>query len=148
LDGTELVSSVVVLLAIVLVLDRTTLLPSEDGLLFDVVGFQVLDVIGLTYGLDQRIHLVWELGNEDHGLEMRRDGTFGCCHPGEADEDGVNGESGIGVSRDDDIHRHLEFFVCHGDPGFAIGSLEIFPGYGSEHGGDVGVLFDGLLEKI
>ena len=36
MDGAESVSSV---LAVVLVLDGTTLLPSEDGLTFDVVGF-------------------------------------------------------------------------------------------------------------
>jgi len=77
LDGAEFASSVVVSLAVVLALDGTTLLPSEDGLTFDVVGLQVLDVIGLANGLDQRIHLIWELGDEDHGLEMRWDGAFG-----------------------------------------------------------------------
>jgi len=49
LDGTESVSR---LLAIVMALDRTTLLPSEDSFMFDVVGFQVLDVVGLADGLD------------------------------------------------------------------------------------------------
>jgi len=49
LDGTKSAGR---LLAIVLVLDGTTLLPSEDSLTFDVVGFQVLNVIGLADGLD------------------------------------------------------------------------------------------------
>ena len=81
-------------------------------------------------------------------MEMRGDGAFGCCHPGKADKDSVNGEGRISVPGDDDIHRHFEFFVRGGDPGFAIGGLEVLPSYGSEHGGDVGVLLNSLLEEI
>jgi len=79
---------------------------------------------------------------------MRRDGAFGCCHPGKANEDGVDGKSGIGVPGDDDIHRNFKFFICCSDPGFAIGSFKELPGQGSEHSVDVSVLLHGLLEKI
>jgi len=124
LDGTESAGR---LLAIVLALNGTMLLPSENSLTLDVISFQVLDVISLADGLDQHVHLIWELGDEDHGLEMRRDGGFGCCHPGKTYEDGVDGESGIGVPGDDDIHRHFEFLIRCGDPRFAIGALEELP---------------------
>jgi len=145
LDGTEPAGG---LLTVVLTLDGTTLLPSEDGLSFDIVGLQVLDVVSLADGLDQRTHLIWEFGDENHGLEVRGDGTFGCCHSGEADKDGINGESRIGVSGDNNIHRYLEFFVCGSDPGFTVSGFEILPNYGSEHGGDVGVFLDGFLEEV
>ena len=145
MDSTESASR---LLAIVLALDGTALLPSEDSLSLDIVGLQVFDVVGLADRLDQPTHLVWKLGDKDHGLEVRGDGAFGCCHPGETNKDGVDCESRVGVSGDDDVHRRLEFFVCSGDSGFAVGGLEILPGYGSEHGGDVGVLLDGLLEEV
>ena len=136
------------LLSIVLALDRATLLPGEDGSSFDVIGFQVLNVIGLTYGLNQCVHLVWKFGNEDHSLEMGRNGAFGCCHPGEADENSIDGESGVSVPRDYDVHCHLELFIRRGDSRFAVGRLEGFPGYRGEHGVDVRVLFNGLFEEI
>jgi len=145
LDGAKPASR---LLAIVLVLDGTTLFPGEDGSSFDVIGFQVLNVVGLTYGLDQCVHLVWEFGNEDHSLEVGRNGAFGCCHPGEANEDGVDGESGVSVPRDYNVHCHLELFICCGDSGFAVGRFEGLPSYGGEHSVNVCVLFNGLLEKI
>jgi len=145
LDGTESAGR---LLTVVLALDGTTLFPSEDGLTFDIVGFQVLDVVGLADGLDQHTHLIWELGDEDHGLEVRRDGAFGCCHSGEADKDGINGESRIGVSGDDDVHRHLKFFVCGSDSGFTVGGFKILPSYGSEHSVDVGVFLNSFLEEV
>jgi len=135
-------------LTIVLTLDRTTLFPSEDGLSFDFVDLQVLDVVGLADGLDQRTHLVWEFGDKDHGLEMRGDGAFGCCHSGETNKDGVDCESRIGISRDDNVHCHLEFFVCGGDSGFTVGGFEVLPSYGSEHGGNIGVFLDSLLEEV
>jgi len=131
-----------------IVLNGTTLFPSKDGLTFDVIGLWVLDVIGLTDGLDQCTHLVREFGNENHSLEMRRDGAFGCCHSGESYEDGIDSKSGIGVSGDDDIHRRFEFFICGSDPRFAVGLLEVLPGQGSEHGVNIGVLFDGFLEEV
>ena len=131
-----------------IVLDGTVLFPSQDGFAFDIVGFQVLDIVGLTDGLNQRVHLVWELGDEDHSLEMRRDGAFGCCHPGESYEDSIDGKSGIGVSRDDDVHCPFEFFVCGCDPGFAISLFKVFPGQRSEHSVNVGVLFNSLLEEV
>jgi len=92
LDSTESASR---LLAVILALDGAALFPSEDSLPFDIIGLQVLDVVGLTDGLDQHAHLVWELGNKNHGLEVRRDGAFGCCHPSKTDKDGV--EPGINV---------------------------------------------------
>jgi len=55
--------------------------------------------------------LVGEFGNENHSLEMRGGGAFGCCHSGKSDEDGIDSESGVGVSRDDNVHRCLEFFI-------------------------------------
>ena len=61
MDGAYLSSSLRLLGTIVLVLSGTTLFPSKDSLAFDVVGFQVLNVVGLTDGLNQRAHLVWEL---------------------------------------------------------------------------------------
>jgi len=134
--------------AVGLVLDGTTLFPSKHSLVFDVIGLQVLDVVGLTDGLDQCIHLVREFGNEDHNLEVRRDGAFGCRHSGESYEDGINSKSGVVVSGDDDIHRSFEFFICGGDPGFAVGLLEVLPGQGSEHGVNISVLFDGFLEEV
>jgi len=110
------------------VLSGTALFPGKDSLALDVVGLQVLDIVGLTDRLDQCAHLVRELGNENHGLKMRRDGAFGCCHSGKSDEDGVDSKSGVGVSGDDNVHRCLEFFVSGGDPGFAVGFLKILPG--------------------
>jgi len=145
LDGAEPASR---LLAVVLTLDGATLFPGEDGSSLDVIGLQVFDVVGLTYRLDQCAHLVWELGNEDHGLEVGRNGAFGCCHPGKADENGVNGESGVSVPRNYDVHCHLEFFISGSDSRFAVGRLEGFPGYGGEHGVDVCVLLDGFLKEV
>ena len=75
--------------------------------------------------------MIWELGYEDHGLEVRGDGAFGCCHSSETDKDGVDGEGRVGVPGDDDIHCHFEFFVRGGDPGFTIGGFKVFPSYGS-----------------
>ena len=134
--------------AIVLVLDGTTLFPSKDSLAFDIIGLQVLDTVGLTDRLDQSTHLVGELGNEDHGLEMRRDGAFRCCHSGESDEDGVNCKSGVSVSRDDDVHCRLKFLIGGGNSGFAVGSLEELPGLGGEHGVDIVVFLHRFLEKV
>ena len=136
------------LLAVILASDGATLFPGEDGSSFDVVSLQILNVIGLTYGLDQGAHLVWELGNEDHGLEVGRNGAFGCSHPGKADEDGVNGESGVSVPRDYDVHCHLKFFIGGSDSRFAVGRFEGLPCYGSEHGVDVCVLLNGFLEEV
>jgi len=133
---------------IVLGLGRTTLFPSEDGLALDVIGLQVLNVVSLTDGLDQSAHLVGKLGDEDHGLKVRRDSAFGCCHSSKPDEDGVNGECRVGVPGDDDVHGRLEFLIGGGDAGFAVGGLEVFPCYGSEHCGDVGVFLDGLFEEV
>jgi len=59
LDGAYLSSGLRLLRAVVL--SGTALFPSKDGLAFDVVGFEILNVIGLTNGLNQRAHLVWEL---------------------------------------------------------------------------------------
>jgi len=151
LDGAYLSSSLGLLRAnrvVGLVLNGTSLFPSKDSLVFDVIGFQVLDVVGLADGLDQCVHLVREFGNKDHSLEMRRDGAFGCCHSGESYEDGIDSKSGVIVSGDDDIHHSFEFFVCGGDPGFAVSFLEVLPGQGSEHGVNIGVLFDSLLEEV
>ena len=145
LNGTESASR---LLTVVLALDGATLLPSEDGFALDIVGFKILDVISLADGLNQHAHLIWELRDKDHGLEVRGDGAFGCCHPGETDKNGVDGECGIGVPGDDNVHRYLELFVCGGYSGFTIGGLEILPGYGSEHRGDIGILLNSLLEEI
>jgi len=80
LNGTEPASR---LLAVVLALDGATLLPSKDGFTLDIIGFKILNVISLADGLNQRAHLIWELRDKDHGLEVRGDSTFGCCHPGE-----------------------------------------------------------------
>jgi len=145
LNGTEPASR---LLTIVLALNGAMLLPSEDGLALDIVGFKVLDIVGLADGLNQHAHLIWELRDKDHGLEMRGDGAFGCCHPSKADKDSVNGEGRISVPGDYDVHRHLEFFVSGGDPGFAVGGFEELPGYGSEHGVDVGVILNGFFEEV
>jgi len=145
LDSTESASR---LLTIVLALDRTTLFPSEDGLSLDIIGLQVFDAVGLADGLDQRTHLVWELGDKDHGLEVRGDGAFGCCHPGETDKDGVDCESRISVSGDDNVHRHLEFFTCGSYSGFAVSGFEVLPSYGSKHGGNIGVFLDSFLEEV
>jgi len=79
---------------------------------------------------------------------MRRDGAFRCCHPCESDEDGVDRESRVSVSGNNNTHRRLEFFVGGGNSGFAIGGVEVFPGYGGIHGVHVGVLFDGFLKKV
>jgi len=79
---------------------------------------------------------------------MRRDSAFGCCHPGESYKDSIYGESGIGVSGNDDIHCCLEFLICGGDPRFAVGLLEVFPSQGSEHHVDVGIVLHGLLEEV
>jgi len=38
--------------AIVLGLNGATLFKSKDSLAFDIVGFQVLNIVGLTDGLD------------------------------------------------------------------------------------------------
>jgi len=149
LDGTYLFSGLRLLEgAIVLVLNGTTLFPGKDGLSFDVVSLQILNVVGLANRLDQCIHLVWKFGDENHGLEMRRDGAFGCCHSGESNEDGIDSEGWISVSRDDNIHRRLEFFVGGGDSGFAVGDLEELPGLGGEHGVDIVVFLHGFLEKV
>jgi len=77
---------------------------------------------------------------------MRGDGAFGCCHPCKSDEDGVDSEGRVGVPRDDDTHRRLEFFIGSGDSGFAVSGVEVLPGYGSKHGSNVGVFLNGLLE--
>jgi len=79
---------------------------------------------------------------------MRRDGAFRCCHPGESYKDSIDGENGIGIPGDDDIHRRFEFFICSSDSGFAIGLFEVLPGQGSKHGVNVGVILHGLLEEI
>jgi len=145
LNGTKPASR---LLTVVLALDRATLLPSENGLALDIVGFKVLDVIGLADGLNQRAHLIWELRDKDHSLKMRGDGAFGCCHPSKADKDGIDGEGRISIPGDYDIHRHFEFFVGGGDPGFAVGGFEELPSYGSEHGVYVGVIRNSFFEEI
>ena len=149
MDGTYLLSGLRLLEgAIVLVLNGTTLFPGKDCLSFDVVSLQLLDVVGLANRLDQRIHLVWEFGDENHGLEMRGDGAFRCCHSGEPNEDGIDCKGRVGVSGDDDIHCRLEFFVGGGDSGFAISGLKEIPSLGGEHGVYVGVLLHGLLEEV
>jgi len=149
LNGAYLFSSLRLLEGtIVLVLDGTTLFPGKDSLSLDIISLQVLNAVGLTNRLDQSTHLVGELGNEDHGLEMRRDGALRCCHSGKPNEDGIDCKGRVGVSGDDDIHCCLEFFIGGGDSGFTVGGVEILPSYGSKHGGNVGVLFDGLLEKV
>jgi len=149
LDGTYLFSSLRLLEgAIVLVLGGTTLFPGKDSLAFDIIGFQVLDAVGLTDGLDQSTHLIGELGDEDHGLKMRRDGAFGCCHSGESNEDGVDSEGGVGVSRNDDIHRRLELFIGGNDSGFAVSGLKELPGLGGEHGVYVVIFLHGFLEEV
>ena len=149
MDGAYLLSGLRLLEgAIVLVLDRTTLFPSKDGLAFDVISFQVLNVVGLTNRLDQSTHLVGKFGDEDHSLEMRRDGAFRCCHSRKSDEDGIDRKSRVGVPRDDDFHRCFEFLIGGGNPGFAISGLEVFPCYGGEHCVDVGVLRNGFLKKV
>ena len=150
MDGAYLLSGLRLLLegAIVLSLDGTTLFPGEDSLAFDIVGFEILDVISLTNGLNQRAHLVWELGYEDHGLEMRRDGAFRCCHPGEPYENGVDGKSGVGVSRNDDVHRRFELFIGGSDSGFAVSGLEELPGLGGVHGVYVVIFLHGFLEEV
>jgi len=79
---------------------------------------------------------------------MRGDGAFGCCHSHKSNEDGINRESGIGVPGDDDAHCRLKFFIAGGDSGFAVGGVEVLPGYGGIHGVHVGVLFDGFLKKV
>ena len=140
LDGAYLSSSLRLLEGtIVLGLSRTTLLPSEDGFTFDVIGLQILDVVSLTNGLNQSTHLVGKLGDKDHGLKVRRDGAFGCCHSSKPDEDGVDSECMVSVSGDDDIHRRFEFLVGGGDSGFAVSGLEVLPCYGSKHCGNIGV---------
>jgi len=49
LDGAYLLSGLRLLEGTVVLLGSgTTLFPSEDGLAFDVVGFQVLNVVSLT----------------------------------------------------------------------------------------------------
>ena len=53
LNGAYLLSSLRLLEGvIVLGLNGATLFPSKDSLAFDIVGFQVLDIVGLTDGLD------------------------------------------------------------------------------------------------
>jgi len=79
---------------------------------------------------------------------MRRDGTFRCCHSCKSNEDGIDRKGRVGVSGDDDVHCRLEFFIGGGDSGFTVSGFEILPSYGSEHGSNVGVLLDGLLEKV
>jgi len=149
LDGAYLLSGLRLLEgAIVLVLNGTTLFPGKDGLSLDVVSLQILDVVGLANRLDQHIHLIWEFGDENHGLEVRRDGAFGCCHSGESNEDSIDSESRVGVSGDDYIHCRLKFFVGGGDSGFAIGGLKEIPSLGGEHGVYIGVLLHGLLEEV
>jgi len=149
LDGAYLFSGLRLLEGtVVLVLNGTTLFPSKNSLSFDIVSLQVLDVIGLTDGLNQSAHLVGELGNEDHGLEMRRDGAFGCCHSCKPNEDGVDCKGRVGVPGNDDVHCHLKFFIGGGDSGFTVGSFEVLPGYGSEHRVDLGVLLDGFFEEV
>jgi len=59
LDGAYLFSGLRLLEGtIVLGLSRTTLFPSKDGLAFDIIGLQVLNIVGLTNRLDQSAHLV------------------------------------------------------------------------------------------
>jgi len=91
---------------------------------------------------------VGKLGDEDHGLEMRGDGAFGCCHSCETNEDGVDRKGRVGVPRDDNVHCCLEFLIGGSDSGFSVGGLEVLPGYGSEHSVDVGVLLDSFFEEI
>ena len=149
MNGAYLLSSLGLLEeTIVLGLSGTALFPSKDSLAFDVIGFQVLNIVGLTNGLDQSAHLVGELGNKDHCLEMRRDGAFRCCHPCESDEDGIDRKGRVGVPGDDDVHRRFELLISGGDPGLAVGGLKVLRCYGSEHRVDVGVLLDGFLEEI
>ena len=81
-------------------------------------------------------------------MEVRGDGAFGCCHPSKTDKNGVDCKGRVGVPGDDDVHRHLEFFISGGDSRFPIGSLKVLPGYGSEHSGYVGILLDSLLEEV
>jgi len=91
---------------------------------------------------------VGKFRDEDHGLEMRGDGAFGCCHSRKSNEDGVDCMGRIGVPGDDDIHRCFEFLIGGGDSGFAVGGLEVLPCYGSEHCGNVGVFLDGLFKEV
>jgi len=119
-----------------------------DSLAFDVIGFQVLNVVGLTNRLDQSTHLMGKFGDEDHGLKMRRDGAFRCCHSCKSDEDGIDRKGRVGVPGDDDIHRRFEFLVGGGDPGFAVSGLEVLPCYGSEHRVDVGIFRDGFFKEV
>jgi len=91
---------------------------------------------------------VGKFGDEDHGLKMRRDGTFRCCHSCKSDEDGIDRKGRVGVSGDDDIHRCLEFFIGGGDSGFSVSGLEVLPCYGSKHRVDVGIFLDGFFEEI
>jgi len=149
LDGAYLFSGLRLLeRAIVLVLIRTTLFPSKDSLAFDVVSLQVLDVVSLTDGLDQSTHLVGKFGDEDHGLEMRRDGAFGCCHSCESNENGVDRNGRVGVSWDDNVLCCLEFLIGGSDSGFTVGGFKVLPGYGSEHCVNVGVLLNSFLEEV
>jgi len=91
---------------------------------------------------------VGKLGDENHGLKMRRDGAFRCCHSCKSDEDGIDRKGRIGVPGDDDLHRRFEFFVGGSDSGFAVGGLKVLPGYGGKHCVYVGVLRNSLLEEI
>ena len=132
----------------VLGLGRTALFPSKDGFAFDVVGLKVLNIVGLTNRLDQSAHLVGKFGDKDHGLKMRRDGALRCCHSRKADEDSIDGESGISVPGDDNAHRRFELLIGSCDSGFSVGGVEVLPSHGSEHGVDIIVLLDGFLEKV
>ena len=52
---------------------------------------------------------------------MRGDGALGCCHSCESYKDGIDCKSRVGVSRNDDTHCRLEFFIGGGDSGFTVG---------------------------